>query len=206
MALQSLQLTAAITAGQLTWPVSSTAAFPPVGTPFINQTVLVDSEFAVCVGVPAVNFIVVRSRGNEGTVAMAHDTLANVYTTANNTDWGAVPAGVTVTIDPTDDGIVSIGQDGILPQPSSNAVYNINKASALAGTLGAPSLADNGLALVITSQTAFAHVVTATALLRDGTAATKTTLTFTAQAGATVTLIAENGLWNVSALQSVTVS
>lgn len=206
MALQSLQLSAAITASAVTWPVTSTAAFPPVGTPFVNQTVLVDSEFAVCVGVPAAGFITVRSRGTEGTVAVAHDVLANVYTTSNNADWGPIPSAVTVTIDPTDDGVVSIGQDGAIPLPLSNTVVNINKATALAGTLAAPSLVDNGLALLITSQTAAAHVITATGLLRDGTTATGNTLTFTAVAGATVTLIAENGFWNVSARQNVTVA
>lgn len=207
MAIASLQLTAAITASQLTWPVSSTANFPPVGTPFVNQTVLVDAEFAVCVGVPATNVIVVRSRGNEGTLAAVHDTLANVYTTANNADWGALPAGVTVTIDPTDDVVVSVGQDGAIPPPTSNTVVNINKASAAALTLAAPSLVDNGLALILTSQTAFAHVITATGLLADGAVGSPhTTATFVAQKGASLTLIAENGLWNVSALQNVVIT
>ena len=206
MALQSLQLTAAITASQLTWPVSSTAAFPPVGTPFVNQTVLVDSEFAVCVGVPALNVITVRSRGNEGTAAGPHDTLANVYTTSNNADWGLIVPGITVQIDPTDDIVISVGQDGAVPVPTSNSVVNINKAGTLAGTLAAPSLVDNGVTLIITSQTAFPHVVTATALLRDGTTAAGSTLTFTAVPGATVTLVAENGFWNVAARQNVTVA
>ncbi len=206
MALQKLQLSAAITSSQLTWPVTSTAAFPPVGTPFVNQTVLIDSEFAVCVGVPATGFILVRSRGSEGTAAVPHDTLANVYTTAANADWGSIPVGISVTIDPTDDLVASIGQDGAIPLPTSNTVVNINKASAAALTLAAPLLVDNGLALIITSQTAFAHTVTATGLLRDGVTATGTTITFTAVAGATVTLIAEDGFWNVSAKQNVTVA
>jgi hypothetical protein len=199
MALQATSLTAAITASQITFGVTSTVAFPPVGTPFVNQAVLIDSEFMVCVGVPAINTIMVRSRGTEGTVATAHDILSNVYTTANNADWGQLPAGVTVTIDPTDDQVVSVGQDGAIPLPGSNTVVNINKATALAGTLAAPSLVDNGLALVITSQTAAAHVVSAPLFLRDGSAATKSTLTFAAQPGA-------SGLWNVSALQNVVVS
>ncbi len=210
MALQKLQLAAAITASQsgsgFPVAVTSTAAFPPVGTPFVNQTVLFDSEFATCIGVPATNVIILGRRGIEGTAAGAHDTLTNVYTTSNNADWGPVPVGISVTIDPTDDLVVSIGQDGAIPIPTSNSVVNINKATALAGTLAAPLLVDNGLALIITSQTAAAHVVTATGLLRDGVTATGNTITFTAVAGATVTLIAEDGFWNVSAKQNVTVA
>lgn len=207
MAIQQLQLSAAITASAVTWPVTSTTAFPPVGTPFVNQTVLCDSEFAVCVGVPASGFITVRSRGAEGTVAAPHDVLANVYTTVNNADWGPIVGGVTVTIDPTDDMVVSIGQDGAIAVPLTNTVVNINKATALAGTLAAPGLGDNGITLLITSQTAAAHVVTATALLMDGTSgAPKTTATFAAFKGASMTLTAESGVWNVTALQNVTLS
>ena len=206
MALQATSLTAAITASQLTFGVTSTAAFPPVGTPFVNQTVLIDAEFMQCIGVPALNTITVRSRGMEGTAAVPHDILANVYTTTNNADWGPVAAATTVQIDPTDDNVVSVGQDGAIPVPTSNSVVNINKATALAGTLAAPSLVDNGVSLVITSQTSAAHVVTATGLLKDGVTAAGNTITFTAVAGASVTLVAENGFWNVTAKSSVTVA
>jgi hypothetical protein len=208
MALQSLQLTAAITASQLTWPVTSTAAFPPVGTPFVNQAVLCDGEYAVCVGVPAVNVITVRSRGNEGTVATPHDVLANVYTTANNADWGPVPPAVTVQNDPSDDATISIGQDSTIIVSAGNAAYNINKATAAAITLAAPLLLANGTMVVFTSQTAAAHVITATGLFMDGTSgAPKSTATFAAFKGASLTLVAENGFWNVSAApQGVTLS
>jgi hypothetical protein len=207
MAIQSLQLTAAITASQLTWPVTSTAAFPPVGALFVNQTVLVDNEFCVCVAVPAINFITVRSRGSEGSAAAAHDTLSNVYTTVNNADWGPVPTAVTVQNDPSDDADISIGQDQTITAAAGNAAYNINKATACNITLAAPTLASNGVQVMFTSQTAAAHVITATGLFNDGTAGSPHNLaTFTAQKGATLSLVAENGFWNVQALQNVTVS
>lgn len=207
MALQQTSLTAAITSSQLTFGVTSSAAFPPVGTTFVNQPVLIDAEFMVCVGVPQLNVITVRSRGNEGTAAVAHDVLANVYTSAVPNDFPAIPAGISVTIDPSDDLVVSIGQDSTITSPTSNTVYNINKITAALLVLSAPSLAENGVSAVLTSQTAAAHVITATGLLMDGTAAApKTTATYTAGKGATMTLIAENGFWNVVALQGVTLS
>ncbi len=207
MALQSLQLSAAITASAITWPVTSTAAFPPVGTPAVNQVVLVDNEFAVCIGVPAVNVITVRSRGNEGSAAVPHDVLANVYTTVNNADWGPVPTAVTAQNDPSDDLVISIGQDSTIIPATGNTVYNINKLTACNITLAAPSLMSNGVNVTFTSQTAAAHIITATALLADGAAGSPhTTAMFAAQKGATLSLVAENGLWNVTALQNVTVS
>jgi len=207
MALQQTTLSAACTASATTLAVTSTAAFPPVGTTFVNQVVLIDTEFMVCIGVPAIGSITVRSRGYEGTAAVAHDILANVYTTANNADFGPISPALTVQIDPTDDAIVSVGQDGAITVPITNTAVNINKATAAALTLAAPLLSDNGVTLMITSQTAAAHVVTATALINDGTVTTpKTTMTFVAGRGATVTLVAENGLWNVSAQVGVTFS
>ncbi len=147
-----------------------------------------------------------RSRGNEGSVAAPHDILANVYTTATNTDWGPVPPAVTVQNDPANDFVVSIGQDSTITVPLTNTAFNINKVTGCNITLVAPLLSLNGVAMIFTSQTAAAHVITATALLRDGTAATRSTLTFAAQPGASVTLVVVNGLFNVQALQQVTVS
>ncbi len=207
MALQQTSLSAAITASQVTIPVTSTAAFPPVGTPFVNQCVLIDTEYMYCVGVPAANVITVRSRGAEGSAAQTHDVLANVYTTVNNADWGPVPTAVTAQNDPSDDLVISIGQDSTITAAVGNADYNINKASACNITLAAPSLGSNGVNVVFTAQTAFAHVITATALLMDGTVtAPHNVATFTAGKGATLSLIAENGVWNVAALQGVTIS
>jgi hypothetical protein len=81
----------------------------------------------------------------------------------------------------------------------------LKKATALASTtLTDPTAAQDGTMLIITSGTAAAHVITST--FRDGTTGAHTTATYAAFAGATMTLVAQDGGWNVVALQTVTVT
>lgn len=209
MALTQTTLTSAITAGQLQFGVASTAGFPPVGTqnPSPPQVIQINHEMMWLAGVPVANVIQVRSRGSEGTVAAAHDPLSPVITSSVITDFPAIAPGQLIMIDPAIDNPVTLGQDGAIPQPLGPVIYNINKATAAALTLAAPSLSLNGTRMVITSQTTAAHVITATALLASGvTGGPFTTATFAAFKGASITLYAENGLWNVASLQGVALS
>ena len=86
-ALASTQLSAAITANQtifgigtVTTPTGS-VGFPPVGV-YANpqQPLMIDGEIMYLVIQNPAGTLQVRSRGAEGTVASAHDILANVYT------------------------------------------------------------------------------------------------------------------------------
>lgn len=84
----------------------------------------------------------------------------------------------------------------------------ITKTGSLAAmTLAAPTAAQNGLILTVTSSTAFAHTVTATGLFDDGvTGGSKTTATFAAFAGASMTIMAYEGKWHTLSLKAVTVA
>jgi hypothetical protein len=211
MALTSAQLTSAITANQLLFNVSNVvgSGLPAVGAmPMsVGVQVQIDSETMFCYNQPVLGQLQVRGRGSDGTSAAPHDVLANVYASAVATDFPFPQSGTATTIDPTADTIISVGQDGAIPVPTGTAVININKGSAAALTLGAPSLASNGVTATVTAQTAFAHVVVATALYADGSGTSpKTTATFSGTKGATMLLVAENGLWNVMSLQNVTLS
>jgi hypothetical protein len=210
MALTQTTLTSAISASQITFGVTSTSTgFPVVGTQNAQppQPVQIDGEFMYVTGVPVANTITVRCRGAEGTAAVAHDVLAPVITSSNPNDFGAIPPGDLVLIDQSIDNPVTIGQDGVIPQPNGPVVYNINKATAAALTLAAPAFTLNGTRVVITSQTAAAHVITATTLLADAvTGSPHTTATFAAFKGATITLFAENGLWHVTSAVGVVVT
>lgn len=209
MAITSAQLTAAITSSQIQFGVSNIvgSGLPAAGAAplSIGFPMMIDSEIMFVISQPVAGMIMVRNRGSEGTAAVAHDVLANVYTSPNGSDFGQIPSGTTVTIDPTDDVAISIGQDGAIPLPTSSSSYNINKVTAAALTLAAPSLVENGATAVFTSQTAAAHVITATSLIMDGTAAApKSTATFTAGKGASVMFMVQNGFWNVVASTGVT--
>jgi hypothetical protein len=81
----------------------------------------------------------------------------------------------------------------------------LTKGSAGAYTLAAPA-ADN-VEITIISGSAFAHVVTATALVQDGvTGGAKTTMTFAAFVGAAITLRSYGGYWNVVSKNAVPIT
>ena len=200
MPLSRISLTAPITASQLTFGVSSTVPFPPVGTLFINQAVWVQDELMFCVGVPALNTITVRGRGSDGQAAVAHDVNAPVVTSASPGDFPALPPGQSILQPISVDDIVTYGADGAIAVPLEDTKAALNKASAAAMTLGAPTLAPNGVRLSLTSLTNVAHAITTVALLQNGAAGSPfNTVTFPAQIGASIVLEAWNGFWNVIA-------
>ena len=83
----------------------------------------------------------------------------------------------------------------------------ITKAGVCALTLAAPTAAQAGTKIVLTSRTANAHTITATTLLNNGGAGVPyTTATFAAKAGASICLVADNLLWNVLYATNVTLS
>lgn len=198
MPLSKTTLTAAIKAGDLTWSVASVAGFPVVGTVAASQPVMVDDEVAFCVGVPNVNQIIVRSRGSDGSIADAHDIGAVVITSALPSDFPTTAPGAFVTRPPAMPDVDFYGQNGAIAVPVQDTKAYLGGTAALAMTLGAPGLANNGMELIITSQTAFAHVITTVSLLNTGVAGSPfNTATFPAAIGASLFLVAQNGLWNV---------
>jgi hypothetical protein len=83
--------------------------------------------------------------------------------------------------------------------PHLPGVFVITKAGVAALTLAAPTATvDDGIQITLTSNTAFAHTLTATGLLNTGSAAVNVA-TFAAFAGAGLTLMAYQGKWNVLA-------
>ena len=209
MPLTRTTLTSAIKTSDLVWAVASTATgFPAVGV-YANppQPVLVDDEVAFLVQVLAPGSILVRSRGSDGTAAGPHDIGSAVITSAAPGDLPALNAGSSSLRVPDQPDIVTYGQDGIIAVPTEPiTVAYLAKSSAGAFTLAAPSLALNGLLLILTSQTAAAHVLTATTLLNTGASGSPfSTATFPAFVGVSLTLIAQNGLWNVQNTQGAIV-
>lgn len=112
---------------------------------------------------------------------------------------GAVTSGGTIET------LVALTTNGAI-NPNTAANYVITKAGVLADTLAAPTAgADDGKVIMVTSNTANAHTITATGLLQTGTASVNVA-TFAAQPGAGLTLIAYQGKWNVLGSVGVTFS
>lgn len=102
-------------------------------------------------------------------------------------------------------GQVVIAGDGAITIQDSTVV--MTKGSAAAVTLAAPTAAQAGTRLRIAAGSAFAHVVTATALVDDGvTGGSKTTLTFGAFIGSSIELEAYNLKWVVISKNVVTIT
>lgn len=99
--------------------------------------------------------------------------------------------------------VQTISGDGAITVQSG--IVLLTKGSAAAITLAAPSSQD-GTEITITSTTDFAHVVTVTGGMWDGTATTNTTATFPVVAGGAVTLVAFGTDWYVTNIQGVTVA
>lgn len=118
---------------------------------------------------------------------------------------------VSIGTSSTGDVIVSNGQ--VTPQVTAasgdgaitieSGIVVITKGSAAALTLAAPS-SQNGKRITIISTTDFAHVITVTGGLWDGTAGSNTTATFSAVKGASCTFVAYGTAWYVESLNAVT--
>jgi hypothetical protein len=129
-------------------------------------------------------------RGYNGTAAVAHANLAPAAY-GNSGDFAVTNAQPNAT---------SVSVNGALAIPTTPpgvpTMVTITKAGVCALTLAAPAPDQNGVILTVTSNSAFAHTITATGLFQTG-AATVNLATFAAFAGATVTLEAVGGKWNV---------
>lgn len=102
---------------------------------------------------------------------------------------------------------ISVNPDTTHAIPIANGVVIATKGSASAFTLAAPSTAENGTRITVISNSAHAHVITATGLIHDGvTGGAKNTATFGAHVGASITLIAYSGKWYVESKNVVTIA
>ena len=210
MALTRTALAADLSADALTATITSTSSgFPAVGSySSPPQLMLVGDEYMLIQVVPVSGTAKLMQRGYNGTVAKAHDILTPVVTSSDPQDFADVPAGGVDSRPPYVDDVVAVGENGTIAVPDKNTTILLTKATALASTtLGAPGKDQDGLRLTITSQTAAAHVITATGLLADGASGSpEDTATWDAFIGASLTLVADNGLWNVVAAVAVTIT
>lgn len=214
MSITATNLTADLSASDTRMTVASGTGFPGVGT-IVNNGYLVriDNEFMLASSQPVSGTINIYQRGYDGTAAVAHDTLAKVEVSSVPSDFGNPTPGNQVNLPPALPLQQTLGEDKtftsaeILAWGNQPRNFAITKGSACLFTLVAPSKSQDGLTLVFTSDSAFAHVMTATTLLGDAVSGSPhTTGTFAAFIGASITLQAQNGLWNVISTTGVTIT
>ncbi len=144
---------------------------------------------------------------NTGTGSMVRTTSPTIVTptiasfaNATHNHKNAAGGGL---LDPQIYPINVIAADGAI-DPHTAAFYVITKAGIAVLTLAAPTVTtDDGLQIVITSSSAFAHTITATGLLKTGSGNVNVA-TAAAFPGVSLTLIAYQGLWYVLSQNQVT--
>lgn len=214
MAITATTLSADLGANDVRMTVASGTGFPAVGT-IVNNGYLVriDNEYMLARSQPVAGTIDIYQRGYDGTAAVAHDTLSKVEVSAVASDFPGPSPGNSVNLPPYTPIQATLGEDKtftaaeILAWGNQPRNFAITKGSACLFTFVAPSTAQDGETVVFTSDTAFAHVMTATTLLADAVSGSPhTTATFAAFKGASITLQAQAGLWNVISTTGVTIT
>ncbi len=147
-----------------------------------------------------------RAAGTAGMVAYTNDAEIRIDSTDDKLKYFDKTAGVVRALAGETLRIVTMAVDAAIAIGSGLVV--LTKGSAAAMTLAAPTTAQLGTRLTITSGSAFAHVVTATGLIDDGvTGGSKSTMTFAAFVGASITLVAvQVGKWMVESKNGVTIT
>lgn len=133
------------------------------------------------------------ARGMNGTLAIAHNTLAPAVVGPKG-DF-LIPSGAPM---------VSYGADGAITIPSVDQFIILDKATAAAMTLAAPPK-DSTVTLTIMGAVAAANTVTYTAGFYGDTTSSDVA-TFAAKVGASMTIQAQQGKWGVVALANVTLA
>jgi len=155
----------------------------------VGSFIKVDSEYMRILDITNSPTLWVQ-RGQLGSAAVAHSTLAAAVIGVAS-DFPTVPAPRVYTY----------GADSAIAV--APGYHQLCKGSAGAYTLANPSTAQDGDILVIPSLTSYAHVITGVSIW-DGTATVNTTLTYAAVQGASCTLGASRGVWEVISLNAVT--
>jgi hypothetical protein len=199
MATTLTTLAADVAANDLTIKVTSATNFSAGRlVQFGDELALIDKVTGTVVDL--------RFRGLNGSVAKAHKALTPI-TVGDATDFPARSEKREVAFPREGKNVVTYGADATIAVPSRDALILLRKATAGAYTLPAPSALQDGLTLIINADTAAAHVVTATTLIEDGvTGGAKTTATFAAFVGASMTLVAVRGKWHTVSLKAVTIT
>lgn len=131
----------------------------------------------------------------------ATQTLTNKTWTSPAITGATITGGTSTALRP----VQSVVLDSTIPVVAGVTVLNHAAHAGTGYTLAAPvDVTDDGLEMIITTGTAYAHVITATNLVQDGTTGNHTTITFTAYIGSTVHLVAYNALWFVVATSGIT--
>jgi len=213
MAWQSQTLAAAFPKDAIELTVQDATGLPPVGVSGLsNWRARIDGEWMLIDGQPTPKTVRVKRRGDQGTTAVAHDIAASIVFSGSPYDQVALAPGSSTFPAIGAPTTRTLGGDAVLDATTvaaigQNTAFLLHKLTPAAITLAKPTFAQNGLALTFTSAAGVAHVITSTGGFGTGlTGSPASTATFGAFTGASFTVVAAGGLWNVMSNNGVTFS
>jgi hypothetical protein len=190
MALTATPLVGNIDNSQTNIRVTSSTGF------VVGNLAQIESEYVGIKSIdPNLTTSMVVSRGQGGTVAVAHKASSSVVTGPAN----EFPMGDHVT--PAAD-IFTYGAAGALVVAAG--LHELNTGAASAMTLANPTVAQDGLTMTIVAKTAHAYTVAAASAFQG--LDTGVTATWAAAIGNSMVITAMAGRWQVIALGNVTVA
>jgi hypothetical protein len=192
MALVNTTLTGDITDRALVLPVASVA-----GASAGKQVRINNERIGSVIEVIGLS-VRIRGRGDQGTAAEAQKA-GSAVTFGDPSEFVKPSTSETAAVEQFRDAQTYLlaGAIEITPDQRDQTVILMG-AAAIAMTLAAPALDQDGKKLTVLVGTAFAHTITATGLFQDGvTGGAKTTATAGAFLGASLQLQALKGFWHV---------
>ncbi len=166
----------------------------------VGMIAKMEQEYALITAIDSTTLTLSRL-GLYGSSVQAHKILSPIEISAA-ADFPGTPTGSPIPIPYGAPELTTYGAAGAIAIPNENADIFINKATAAAMTLVAPSTAQDGVTLCITAGTAAAHTVTTPTA--TGFKNTTGTATFGGAIGDSMTIKAYKGLWLPVATVNVT--
>lgn len=197
MPMNGTTLAAPIDANQLDIPVTSVTGASA------GRICKIEDEYSVVVKVVG-TIVSLRSRGDNGTSARAHNILAPVVFGDPGDQVTIPPARHRGQMEPLD-GIVTYGASGAIAVPDKDTTVILAGSAALAMTLADPTRAQDGVKLRIEASGAAAHTVTSATGFNAGGAAVDVA-TFAAAIGNNLVLEAVAGKWVIISSVGITVA
>lgn len=186
-------LAAAMTVNDLVATVTSATGL------LAGQFIRIDNEYAkIAPSYVSGVAVPLTQRGDLGSAVVAHTILAPVVA-GLYADIPDLEQRELVPVPSDVPNLVTISVDSTPTVPTTNTTYFIDKATACAITLSAPSAAVNGVIVRFFSTTAAAHTVTYTAGFHANTTSSDVA-TFAATAGQCLSIMAYQGKWGIVAL------
>jgi hypothetical protein len=197
MAVNGTTLAAAVTAHGLDINVTSATGASA------GRICKIEDEYSVVVKVSG-TIVSLRSRGDQGTSARAHNILAPVAF-GDATDFESIPParhrGQTQELN----GFITYGAAGAIAVPEKDSTIVLAGAAAIAMTIADPTRMQEGRRLRIVTSTAMAHTVTNTTGFGAG-GSSLDVATFGAAVGNNFEIEAINGKWHVISVIGVTLA